>query len=519
MQEKNFFISTHPKGEAKISSNSTEDEIVSCDTFAGKVHVEWDSQAPVTPLGQLVFFIEFLKTSELFDDWVNSCPLNYIFKESEKKRDLLGTLFLAALTGQNRYTHITGIRNDNVNASLLGMRKVVSEDTARRSFKDIDASACEQWQKEHLKNCYEQLLIEPWILDIDTTVKPLYGNQEGAEIGYNPQKPGRPAHIIHSYMMGGTRLILDCEVQPGKQSFTDHILPGLNSILDGLDENEKPKLVRGDSLFGNEKMLSNLEERSVNYLFKLKKTQKVKSLIELASLSGENWVNAGKGFEGVSSEISLYGWTKKRRVIVLRRLVNVTRGRKPKDDQLLLPFRESLEEAKKYEYGVLVTSLEYDVLTLAQMYRDRSDSENNFDELKNQWGWGGFVTQDLKRSQVMSRIVAQVYNWWSLFIRLADPEKHREGCTSRPFLLYGVAKQTQHANQKTITITSTHAHNEKSKKMLTRIRNLLFRIKDYSEQFSKKEKWRLILSCIFMKFLKGRLLGSQKDMIEIIDLS
>jgi hypothetical protein len=33
---------------------------------------------------------------------------------------------------------------------------------------------------------------------------------------------------------------------------------------------------------------------------------------------------------------------------------------------------------------VLVTSLEEEALALAQLYRDRADSENPFDELKNQ---------------------------------------------------------------------------------------------------------------------------------------
>jgi len=36
------------------------------DTYGGRVHVEWDPQAAVTPLGQLPFFIDFLKTAELF---------------------------------------------------------------------------------------------------------------------------------------------------------------------------------------------------------------------------------------------------------------------------------------------------------------------------------------------------------------------------------------------------------------------------------------------------------------------
>ncbi|WP_396957610.1 hypothetical protein [Nitrosomonas sp.] len=34
----------------------------------------------------------------------------------------------------------------------------------------------------------------PWILDIDTKIKPLYGKQEGAVVSYNPKKPGRPSH-------------------------------------------------------------------------------------------------------------------------------------------------------------------------------------------------------------------------------------------------------------------------------------------------------------------------------------
>jgi ACR3 family arsenite efflux pump ArsB len=43
---------------------------VAISTFAGKLHVEWDPAAAVTPLGQLPFFIEFLKVSGLFERYV-----------------------------------------------------------------------------------------------------------------------------------------------------------------------------------------------------------------------------------------------------------------------------------------------------------------------------------------------------------------------------------------------------------------------------------------------------------------
>jgi len=69
---------------------------------------------------------------------------------------------------------------------------------------------------------------------------------------------------------------------------------------------------------------------------------------------------------------------------------------------------------------------------IAQLYRDRADCENGFDELKNQWGWGGFTTQDIERCQTSARSVALVYNWWSWYCRAAKPDARMEAITSRP---------------------------------------------------------------------------------------
>src|SRR5215472_17344691 len=61
----------HPVGEQP----EVEEWSAVADTFAGRVHIEWDTTAPVTPLGQLPFFIEYLKQGGLFDGWVADCPL------------------------------------------------------------------------------------------------------------------------------------------------------------------------------------------------------------------------------------------------------------------------------------------------------------------------------------------------------------------------------------------------------------------------------------------------------------
>jgi len=47
------------------------------DTFNGKIHIEWDPQAQVTTLGQLAFFIHYLKMGHRFMPWVEECPLRY----------------------------------------------------------------------------------------------------------------------------------------------------------------------------------------------------------------------------------------------------------------------------------------------------------------------------------------------------------------------------------------------------------------------------------------------------------
>ncbi len=121
---------------------------------------------------------------------------------------MLGSYLLSILSGHMRYRHLTSLIGDSVNASLLGMSKVVSEDSARRALKRIEEKESIQWLQDHLYYCYSPLLSLPWILDTDVTVKPLYGEQEGAVIGYNPHKPGRPSHTFLTYMIANLRLIL-----------------------------------------------------------------------------------------------------------------------------------------------------------------------------------------------------------------------------------------------------------------------------------------------------------------------
>ena len=70
---------------------------------------------------------------------------------------------------------------------------------------------------------------------------------------------------------------------------------------------------------------------------------------------------------------------------------------KDKNVQAGLHFIDENEPVKSWEYAVLVSNAAYALEQIGQLYRDRADCENGFDEIKNQWGWGGCSTLSAAR--------------------------------------------------------------------------------------------------------------------------
>src|SRR5665811_1130243 len=131
----------------------------------------------------------------------------------------------------------------------LGLNKIVSEDSVRRALCAMEPEAAQKWMHRALKDSVIEALDHSWILDLDTTIKSLYGHQEGAQIGYNPHKPGRPSHALHTYWVGNLRLVLDMQLRSGKEHSSGHGKAGLGQLLDELGA-RGPALVRGDSGYG-----------------------------------------------------------------------------------------------------------------------------------------------------------------------------------------------------------------------------------------------------------------------------
>ena len=202
------------------------------------------------------------------------------------------------------------------------------------------------------------------------------------------------------------------------------------------------------------------------------------------------------------------GWGVARRVVVLRRGIKDSLMTELADaasnQQQVLHFAEPREGFKLFEYAVLVTNTRYSLEAIAQLYRDRSDCENGFDELKNQWGWGGYTTHDLERCDLAARAVALIYNWWSWYVRLANPKARREAITSRPLLLSGVGRLTEHAGQSRLMLTLIHGAGEQIKTMITAVRAGLAHVRATAPQLPTLERWIALVRYIVAKIIAAK---------------
>jgi hypothetical protein len=507
----------HLQGEPEKSHNSPSGSWP-LDTPGGRFYAEWDDESPVSREGQLIFFFQFLHAGGRWEHFLENCPLYYTGNRGSGALNVMGTVLLGVLCGHWRYAHINAVRGDGINPGLLGMKKTVSEDAIRRAMKRIDEKEGLDWLSSQVLDSIAPALALPWILDIDVTVKPLFGNQEGAEIGYNPQKPGRPSHVYHSYFVAGLRISLGVEVRPGNEHAAATGLPGLWDTLGKLPRHQWPTFIRGDCGYGSESIMLECEQRDVPYLFKLRHTKKVKVLVKQMMAQGEDWRDCGDGWQSIEARLRLSGWSKERRVVLVREtpasapVPHKAKCHRGKDRQGFLPQASGPGWEPQTvpwcgKIAVLVSSLDeeaFPTIVMPRLYRDRADAENNYDELKNQWGWAGFTTRKLAPCRIMANLVALFYNWWSLYLRFYDSEHHREAIRTRPMLMAGVSRQIKSGGQRTVRVSTVHGMGPEIINAVTLISNEIHQIMSITEQWTVSERWSLLLTRLLKRWLGGK---------------
>jgi IS4 transposase len=432
-------VSLHLAGEA--------DSELRLPTLGGQVTIT-RTDAALTPYGGLVAWSAFLRHLGIVERLAEQCPVPRASPNAAPVREVIQSFQLAALVEGKRFCHVRWLQDDPAVARLLGLERVRGEDALPRLVKEMSSEASRAWLSGPERELYA-VLPEHFIADWDSTVNTRYGHQEDARVGYNPHKPGRPSHHPLICVGARARVCLPMEWRPGNTVSATGWQAAMERLWRHPTIRERLWLNRGDAGFGQEPILAWHEapgERRPKYLFKLRLTRNVRRA--MGKVPWPLW--EGKptvGCEQIAeTTVPLEGWSLARRVVIVRTLKPVNRS--PQEE-----FWEIPEE----EISVSVTNLTPEEASAEQvvlLYRKRADTENVFDELKNQWGFRGFCSGRAVVTEVAARLVLLTYNLWTLFTRLLglEPGKHTEAVRSRRDFLLLAAQMVESGRQRVVKL-------------------------------------------------------------------
>lgn len=454
----------------------------------GQFHLRGSDEA-LTAYGGLVAWDHFLERCGVIAGLAAAYPIRRTSPNATPVADILKAFSLNCLVGGTRFAHTRRLQDDEAVATITGMAKgrLCGEDAFRRLCEKLDTPQVEEWfapAEQMIHHAIPSNAIADW----DSTVVVRYGKQEDAAIGYNPQKPGRPSHHPLACVIAGTRLCLHMEWRKGNTVSASGWREAMEKVWRSPVAQHRIRLNRGDIGFGQQDIMDWHEQgkgKRPAFLFKLKLTSNVKKAI--AAVPWDAW--QGKPGEGLLQlaevKIKLHGWSRERRVVVERRLKPLN----PSPQGSLWP--QCAEDFSAY-----VTNLppeEADAFQIVQLYRQRADAENVFDELKNQWGFSGFCSQKAVVSQSSARMLLLVYNLWSLFVRvLKNQGTHTEAIKSRYELLLIPAKMIMSGRRKIVKLAVSNKFASFLKQAYRRLEEWLSRTApQLSLSMGKSPPWML----------------------------
>ncbi len=382
-----------------------------------------ETQRAVTPFGGIAVFISFLEKIGFVKAIRQHMPIVWRSPNQIDPSSTFTAFLVSVLLGARRFAHASLLRGDRALHALLGMDRFPTDDTIRNLFRAFGMGQVQrlfeplaEWQMQRLPPRQEG-----YTLDLDSTVFERYGQQEGSLKGHNPRKHGRPSHhpllavlseahfLLHGWLRSG-----NCGTSRGVEEF-------LKEALALWGQREKIRLLRADSGFFDDKLLSFLEQRLLPYIVVAKLTAWVKR----AAQRVEQWTILDDDYAVGEFQLQLHGWSVERRFVVIREQVREGRdsvGRK-------------LIDVPGYTFRIFVTSCSGAPQEIWRDYNRRADMENRIAELKHDLGADGFCLKQFFATEAAFRAVLLLFNLLAEFQRAAGLPVYREPATIRTQVL------------------------------------------------------------------------------------
>ena len=244
---------------------------------------------------------------------------------------------------------------------------------------------------------------------VDSTVVTVHGHQvAGAEVGYNPHKPGRCSfHPLLAVDVGG-RSVVDGFLRPGSCSSNQGLDGFLRKIVAESGGKAHDIVFRLDKGLTSGPVLETIEELGCGYVAKYKLDPRVSARISRI----RRWRSLGGGVFVASFRYQPLSWSKARRFVVIER------HQKPKREQ---QPQLGLFDLMEGRYQVMVTNQKLKAENVWRLYNRGVVVEQVIKELKNDLAASSLRHQDFWASEALFLTGVIAYNLLNCLRRLALP--------------------------------------------------------------------------------------------------
>lgn len=367
----------------------------------------------LTMFSGLAPIFKFFEKIRLFDELDEHFTMPISNATKYKNSQLMLSVILASMCGISRLSNIAIFSADVLVKALLGLPNGINKDVISSRFKKLGEAGARQLEElngQRLRRQLKKLNLQQLILDADSTVKTVYGNQGGASVGYNPHKKGAKSYHPLLLFLSDTKWVVNSWLRPGSAYTCNGIVNFLKQSSGYLTKAEKI-FFRADSGFFLEPLFDWLEENQWDYLIKVK----LKGLNDL--LTEQQWMTVDGHPEFWACEFShqCKNWKKPRQFRAIRWV----------DKYEKKIFFDKTEWVPIYKYACYCTNQNIEVWAVHECYKQRSNSENWIEQVKNQLLAGMTLTDDFWANDILWQLSVLAYNL-SVMMRQKDSQLHRQ---------------------------------------------------------------------------------------------
>lgn len=320
--------------------------------------------------------------------------------------EILETFMVSVWCGANKFIHTEITRSDVALGKIFDRERVPGNDAIKRFFRKFDLVRNNSVSNHFFSWILEQVNFDNFTLDFDSTILSRFGEQEGAKKGYNPKNKGRNSHHPLMAFVADVNLIANFWLRSGDSSSSNNFKAFLDDTIVKI-KNKTIGLIRMDSGFFSDDILTTLEEKLINYVVAVKFYRPIQKEISLQL----NWITIEKGIEITETTYQGEKWEKPRRIVVVRQKLED----KPTAVGKTLSIFEGTEFYKRHRYTAYVTNMKLSSIEIWRLYRGRADSENRIKELKADFGLESFNLNDFYATEAALIMVMIAYNLMAIF--------------------------------------------------------------------------------------------------------